>query len=411
MQLAIALAEKFNGEIINGDALQLYDGLPVTTNKVPIEDRRGINHHLLGCIGLGEPTWTVGNFTKEATEAMEDIYARKKLPILVGGTHYYTQALLLSDQTIHSVGKDRNLDAEALDDHWPILNKSGPEMLEALERVDPAMAKRWHPCDTRRIRRSLEIYYQTGTRASDIYLEQRNKAQNGSTSYTSLRNDALVFWTFAESHVLNERTSDRLDRMLQGSLLSEVQHMYNYYRARENEAKAPDRTRGIWVAIGYKEFEEYIQALEEGQCDEVLERLKRDAIERAKIATRQYAKSQVRWIRMKLLPAFRAALAQDRFFLLDGTDLETWSHNVVETACAITEPFLANSELPDPMNVSSMANTVLSEQAFNKPVVNETRFCTQCNTTCTTDQSWEQHIKSKKHGHASRRPIERLAKD
>lgn len=60
------LATRFNGEIINGDAMQMYNGLPIITNKIPIEERNGIPHHLLGCIGLGEPTWTVGRFVDRA---------------------------------------------------------------------------------------------------------------------------------------------------------------------------------------------------------------------------------------------------------------------------------------------------------------------------------------------------------
>lgn len=65
-QLAVELAARFNGEIINGDAMQLYDGLPIITNKIPVEERKGVPHHLLGCIGLDEPTWTVGEFVRQA---------------------------------------------------------------------------------------------------------------------------------------------------------------------------------------------------------------------------------------------------------------------------------------------------------------------------------------------------------
>ena len=64
--LSIRLAKKYNGEIINGDAMQLYEGLPIITNKMPEDERAGIPHHLLGCIGLNEETWTVGNFVSNA---------------------------------------------------------------------------------------------------------------------------------------------------------------------------------------------------------------------------------------------------------------------------------------------------------------------------------------------------------
>jgi tRNA dimethylallyltransferase len=68
LQLAVELAQKFNGEIINGDAMQMYEGLPIITNKMPLHERKGVPHHLLGGIGLDKPTWTVGQFVTAALE-------------------------------------------------------------------------------------------------------------------------------------------------------------------------------------------------------------------------------------------------------------------------------------------------------------------------------------------------------
>ncbi|KAG9809606.1 hypothetical protein KCU68_g21220, partial [Aureobasidium melanogenum] len=82
-ELAVNIARKFNGEIINGDAMQLYESLPVITNKMPEDERGGIPHHLLGCIGLNEETWTVGNFVSNALAKISEIRARGRLPILV----------------------------------------------------------------------------------------------------------------------------------------------------------------------------------------------------------------------------------------------------------------------------------------------------------------------------------------
>ena len=94
----MSLALRYNGEVINGDAMQLYSGLPIITNKITVEEREGVPHHLLGCIGFGEPTWVVGTFVKRALGVIEEIRSRGKLPILVGGTHYYTQSLLFRDR-------------------------------------------------------------------------------------------------------------------------------------------------------------------------------------------------------------------------------------------------------------------------------------------------------------------------
>lgn len=87
------IAKRHGGEIVNADAMQLYEGLPVVTNKITTSEQQGIPHHLLGCIGLKEETWTVGKFVKEALTVIEEIRSRGRLPIVVGGTHYYTQAV------------------------------------------------------------------------------------------------------------------------------------------------------------------------------------------------------------------------------------------------------------------------------------------------------------------------------
>jgi len=72
-QLAVDLALRFNGEIINGDAMQMYDGLPIITNKIPVDEQRGIKHYLLGCVGLEEPTWRVSRFVREALKTVKYI--------------------------------------------------------------------------------------------------------------------------------------------------------------------------------------------------------------------------------------------------------------------------------------------------------------------------------------------------
>ena len=160
--------------------MQLYSGLPIITNKITVEERKGIPHHLLGCIGLDEPTWVVGTFVKRALGVIEEIRSRGKLPILVGGTHYYTQSLLFRDRLAEAEedgegGESKKDHHEAqgpiedLEDKYPILKESTENLLERLQDVDPVMAERWHPNDRRNIQRSLEIYLQTGRKSSDIY--------------------------------------------------------------------------------------------------------------------------------------------------------------------------------------------------------------------------------------------------
>ncbi|MCJ1341101.1 hypothetical protein MMC09_006397 [Bachmanniomyces sp. S44760] len=418
-QLAVALAKRFNGEIINGDALQLYDGLPIATNKIPLAEREGIPHHLLGCIGLKEEPWTVSKFTETASQIIANIQNDGKIPILVGGTHYYTQSLLMNE-TLVETGNER-IRTEEMEKRWPILAASNEEMLEALEKEDPEMAARWHPRDGRKIRRSLEIYLQTGRKASDVYAEQRRRKEKRfrndhfelrdddsaslptnlnaySINGSSLRYQSLILWIHADSDILKERLNHRVTQMMTAGLLDEVQSMRSLYDECDSKGITIDTSKGISGAIGYKEFETYLKALRSGQStDRELAVLKDEGIDMTKIATRQYAKRQVRWIRLKLIPGLRGALASDRMFLLDGSDLSCWSETVEPKAYALVNAFLHGMSLPDPSSLSDTASIVLAATLDGKTDEIFARTCETCATTMMTAKEWEQHLTSRKH--------------
>jgi tRNA dimethylallyltransferase len=161
---------------VNGDAMQMYKGLPIITNQIPVHERHGIPHHMLACIELDQPSWRITRFKREALKIIQEIRSRGKTPILVGGTHYYTQAVLFHKTILPS---DQELDAasddSAEEEKFPILEASTEEMLQKLREVDPVMAERWHPNERRKIRRSLQIYLQTGRRASDEEATHRDQ--------------------------------------------------------------------------------------------------------------------------------------------------------------------------------------------------------------------------------------------
>jgi len=419
-QLAVSLAQRYNGEVINGDAMQLYSGLPIITNKITVEERKGIPHHLLGCIGLDEPTWVVGTFVKRALGVIEEIRSRGKLPILVGGTHYYTQSLLFRDRLAEAeedgVGEKSEKDNEAqgptedLEEKYPILKESTEKLLTTLQDVDPVMAERWHPNDRRKIQRSLEIYLQTGRKASDIYAEQRiaqstsSSADPSSSDDSGLRFPTLLFWIHAETETLRTRLDSRVDKMLQRGLLDEVRTLHDY--ATEHSAQQPiDDSRGIWVSIGYKEFSAYTTALAKGEATEAdLQALKEDAIERTKIATRQYAKRQTRWIRIKLLQALQAAHATSFLYLLDGTSVADFEGKVLSPAADVTRAFLSDEPMPEPKDMSEAAAEVLTvaakqdaDSVASSPKKWLRQKCELCGVTCVTEKQWEAHARSRAH--------------
>lgn len=391
--------------------MQLYAGLPIITNKIPIEERLGVPHHLLGCIGLHEQTWVVGTFVKEALKVIKEIRSRGKLPILVGGTHYYTQSLLFPDRLSESSDALETEFITDTKDQWPILQQPTEVLLEELKKVDPLMADRWHPNDRRKIQRSLEVYLQTGKKASEIYAEQRERKSDANKSDGSehdplaevgLRFPTLVFWVHADNEALRERLNERVDKMFEQGLLDEVKLLSAFAKGKAAEDAPVDETRGIWVSIGYKEFKAYARALEQLDVSEAqLAKLKLEALERTKIATRQYAKRQLRWIRIKLVNALAQAHKGDHLYFLNGSDVSSFEQDVVAPAFELADAFLSASPMPDPTSISdTAAEMLIPKRDYDLAAAPEKwskEHCEACDVTCVTEEQWSMHLKSKGH--------------
>lgn len=423
MKLAVSLAERFNGEIVNGDCIQMYDGLPITTNKMPIEERKSIPHHLLGVISIRERPWQVATFRQNAVKVIEEIHSRAKVPILVGGTHYYIQALLFRDAILGEATQDL-VTEQPLEHTWPILQASKEKMLEELQKVDPVMAARWHPNDKRKIKRSLEIYLTTGNKASDIYEQQQKQkhdctllqlrptSHKGTTAEhknqnvpphtnSSLLFDTLIFWTHVDSSILNPRLDERVDSMISGGLVAEVQSMFSYLRELESRGDELDQTSGVWTAIGYKQFLPYLLSSQATDTDSdktinttKLEELKEEGIQRTKIDTRQCAKGQIKWIRNLLLRALEADHLDKTLYLLNAADSCVQSCSAQAVAHDITEMFLKGATLPLPKTISKTAEQMLVAREKDNLYA---RYCNFCDKTMMTGAQWIGHVKSKRH--------------
>ncbi|KAF9999668.1 hypothetical protein BGZ80_011091 [Entomortierella chlamydospora] len=363
--LSIQLAKELNGEVINADALQVYKGLDIITNKMPVEEREGVTHHLMDFLPM-DREYSVLDFKADALELIKTIHGRKRMPIVVGGTHYYIQSLLWRDtllDTKKDVGthsktqpKEQNNANDAF-----LRDSDTLTLYKKLQEVDPVMANKWHENDRRKITRSL-----------------------------------------------------------QGGLFEEIKGM------RKNVGSDTDYERGIWQAIGYKEFDPYFTALEDAIKNDQptdskgLEALKAECTETMKIKTRQYAKRQVLWIRNKLLPLCREK--DVKVFLLDATSLDTWKESVGDVAVKIAKDFFAGNSLPDPSSLNSYAKEMLVAQrdldvvaALESWEKKECDICTEMQRIMhdkydpqgSTDPlppvivhgptSWEQHLRSKQH--------------
>lgn len=416
-KLAVSLAERFNGEIINADSLQMYEGLHIATNKISLAEQKNVPHHLLNCIKLGEEPWIVLKFIEEAQGIIKEIRSRGKLPILVGGNHYYTQSLLFDDTTLENLGG--LMTAEAEDQRWPILAGRTEDMLAELHKVDPSMAARWHPGDRRKIRRSLAIWLTSGKTATATYLQQLADKSNVSDSNQSegllqcdghddakltsniigpsLRYNTLIFWVHAASKVLNPRLEERVQTMIQNGLLQEVESMYDFVKEQEVKGHSIDQSRGVWIAIGYKELIPYITAIKSGLNDpKHLDQLKKDGIEKTQIATRQYAKYQDRWIRVTLRRCLQKANEDHRLFPLDASWADGFTSTVEGAAATILNGFMASDELPTPVSLAGAA-AVAIEKMPNLADVVIARRCDVCDKIYMYKREWEIHLSSKRH--------------
>jgi len=383
----------------------MYRGLPIVTNKIPHDERGGIPHHLLDQIGLEEQPWTVHEFVEESSRIIAQIRGRGKLPIVVGGTNYYVFSLLFRDATVSKGhGGEARLGGEAEErqkspSDLAILEAPTEEIYAKLQEVDPDMARSWHPNDRRRIQRSLEIWLTTGRKASDVYAEQKAAHEMSMSDHApmTLRFDPLIFWLDAEDAVLKQRLNARVDTMVEQGLLEEVKAMRQFETRSMSQGIVIDKTKGVWVAIGYKELEPWLNALE-SQEEKSTAHLQLSGIESVKASTRQYAKRQNRWVRIKLAERLIDADSLDKLFLLDCTDLSSWNEMVADPADDLVGKCLASKELPVNTSLSKLAFqtfATISDQSGKYD--RQTHYCETCKKTLMSEQEWAKHLRSQSH--------------
>ena len=292
------------------------------------------------------------------------------------------------------------------------------------------MAEKWHPNDRRKIQRSLQIYFQTGSKASDIYSEQQQQRHQQAKTPSSAREDnvngdadpaadgdiaqggnkeltrfpTLLLWTHTPKIVLEHRLNARIDTMLSRGLLAEARTLDQYRSDAASKGGPVDMTRGIWASIGYKEYLPYLQRLEAGESKngKEMEKLLEECVEVMKGGTRRYAKRQIRWIRIKLLRALRGAGSAGRVFVVDTGEPSRWDEAVLDPASHYVRRFLEDKTLPDPKQESQMAAELLTptqEDLKNDDSRDawKTNTCETCGVVAVTERDWEKHIKGNAH--------------
>ncbi|KAH9946381.1 tRNA isopentenyltransferase [Epithele typhae] len=442
IELALSLAaghhnHPYRGaKIINADSMQVYTGMDVITNKVPVEERCGVEHLLMDYKEPGEqltgPEWIADAITE-----IDKIHEQGEVPIVVGGTSYWIQHLIFPERMASIEKPSESLgivptSSQAFSDALAAL----PEELRALfdklpeqaplpefedaplalhrllAGLDPSVAQRWHWRDTRRVLTCLRVMRDNRRLASEVYEQQ-------SRVVSRPRYRTLCFWLYAEPDALKPRLDERVDQMIAQGLLNEIQTLRSIVSA-STSAQTPseaspqaqmDYTLGIYQAIGYKEFHNYLNS--PGRQDSAFS----EAVDQMKLGTRRYAKRQISWIRNKLLPTVFAANSASReegtepevpTYILDATELgDAWTANVHDRGIQITKAFLEGTELPDPAALSQAASTLL--EIREKPTdplavlsAHQRRQCDVCTTNAeqpvmVDGQKWEEHQRSKAH--------------
>lgn len=263
-KLSIKLAKAVNGEIISADSMQVYHYMDIGSAKILPEEMEGVPHHLVDCLDPDEE-FNVVRFQQMAKEAMEDIYARNRIPILVGGTGFYIQAVT-GDIDFTECGEDNSYRKEL----EQLAKEQGAEVLHnMLAKVDPESAIAIHANNTKRVIRALEYYQQTGEPISQHNKQQREKESPYNLAYFVLNDE--------RSH-LYARIDARIDEMLKEGLVDEVKRLQQmgYHKGMVS-----------MQGLGYKEILSYLDGT--WSLEEAVYVLKRD--------TRHFAKRQITWFK------------------------------------------------------------------------------------------------------------------
>lgn len=263
-ELSVKLAKAVNGAIISADSMQVYKGMDIGSAKISKAEMQGIPHYLIDILDPGE-AFHVVRFQEMAKEALQEIYANGQIPIVVGGTGFYIQALL------YDIDFTSQKEDTALREHYERLakEKGAAYLHEMLKQADPVSAKLIHRNNIKRVIRALEFYEKTGTPISAHNEQEHQKESPYDFRYFVLTDDRAKLY---------ERIEKRIDQMLSSGLIDEVKALRD---------KGYHRGMVSMQGLGYKEILSWLDG--EITYDEAVYILKRD--------TRHFAKRQLTWFR------------------------------------------------------------------------------------------------------------------
>ncbi|MDE6024433.1 MAG: tRNA (adenosine(37)-N6)-dimethylallyltransferase MiaA [Lachnospiraceae bacterium] len=263
-ELSIELAKKINGEIISADSVQVYKHMDIGSAKISKAEMQDIPHYLIDILEPDE-SFNIALFQELCCKAMDEIYSRRKIPIIVGGTGFYIQSVVYDISFDDTTGDDIRKKYERLHEE-----KGADYIHGLLKDVDPKSADSIHPNNYKRVIRALEYYEQTGKKISEHNETQRENVSPYNFAYFVLNCDRKLLY---------DRIERRVDLMLEVGLIDEVKHLKEKYSV--------NRQMVSMQALGYKEILDYLEG--EISLERAIYLIKRD--------TRHFAKRQLTWFR------------------------------------------------------------------------------------------------------------------
>lgn len=264
-ELSIELARRLNGEIISADSMQVYKRMDIGSAKIRPDEMQGIKHHLIDILDPDEE-FNVYRFKKLAQEAMNEIYNRNKIPIIVGGTGFYIQALLYDID----FSEDEETNSDYRRELEELAKTHGNKYLhDMLREIDPDSATAIHENNVKRVIRALEYFHDTGGKISVHNMNERQKESPYDFRYFVLNDDRELIY---------DRIDKRVDKMMEMGLLDEVKSLRDSGYSMNNISMQ---------GLGYKEILSYLEG--EYDLSEAVRIIKRD--------TRHFAKRQLTWFR------------------------------------------------------------------------------------------------------------------
>ena len=400
-RLAVELARALGGDVINADALQFHDSLPICTARVREDEMEGVRHHLVGCVKYGE-YFDVRAFRARAGSIVRECVGEGRSVIVVGGSNYYAQALV-SDSLMDVRDREEEeciSDKSFIDDIGPnggrrTAAEDGTVGVDAstayarLAEVDPESAQRLHPNDIRRVRRYLEIFDTTGERPSDVFKRERTMKKFVS-QFDVLGCRTIFIALKCDSKVLDEILRARVLSMVENGLVDELEQF-----ARCHGVESPDGARGdVRQAIGYAEWMPYLQAkvkMDSTPCvDSELASMRDEAIEATvrhtcRLSRRQQSRlttfaKQYGWpVRFVDVSDSLSKFCSERAAFKDS-----WYVNVVHRALELCEH-----------------EDVVELDSGNSSKQVAVHTCEACGKTLRGEIEWRAHLNGRRHRKAS----------